>query len=265
MWCGPRRADDDPRPRVVAALDGSDAVALMSDHPGGCCGASVRAARAGGCSAELREWPTHRRFGARIRKRLPAQSTGRRRSDRSASSVVRRAVVSDARSLVSVAAAMANQAAARRAWSSQDETPQSSSERRCTCACSDPPRAPASAGRSRRSWADRLRRGQRPNSYSMCSSSAAGRRSSARASFVIVRSRGSRPARSSRDTSVRCRLQASPRASCDRPAASRAARRFVANCGTGSTRSDTRGLRTTPLQTTHCAPPVARVIVCAQA
>ena len=36
---------------------------------------------------------------------------------------------------------------------------------------------------------------------------------------------------------MRCRLQASPRASCDRPAASRAARRFVANCSTGSTRS----------------------------
>ena len=89
-----------------------------------------------------------------------------------------------------------------------------------------------SAARPVRSlWRRRLR----PAGYSMCSSSAAGRSSSARASFVMVRSRGSRPARSSSDTSVRCRLQASPSASWERPAASRAARRFVANCATGST------------------------------
>ena len=87
----------------------------------------------------------------------------------------------------------------------------------------------------------------------MSSSSAAGRRSRARASFVIVRSRGSRPARSSSDTSVRCRLHAWPSASCDRPAASRAARRFVANCATGSTPVDAQRMRTEPLQTTRCA------------
>ena len=54
-----------------------------------------------------------------------------------------------------------------------------------------------------------------------------------RTGFVIVRSRGSRPARSSGYTSVRWRPPASPSASCDRPAASRTARRSEANVVTG--------------------------------
>lgn len=118
-----------------------------------------------------------------------------------------------------------------------------------------PGAAPAPATRKTCEVVDRNRRStrrRRPDGYSMSSSSAAGRKSRARASFVMVRSRGSRPARSSNDTSVRCRSHASPRASCERPAASRAARRFVANWSTGSTIPDARRLRTKPLQTTHC-------------
>ena len=79
--------------------------------------------------------------------------------------------------------------------------------------------------------------------------------------LMIVPNRGSRPARSSSETSVRCRLHAWPRASCERPA--RAARRA------GSTRIASRG---PPLQ---CSTPAdktstdktlrrgwSRVIVC---
>jgi hypothetical protein len=57
---------------------------------------------------------------------------------------------------------------------------------------------------------------------------------SARATRMIVERRGSRPARSSRLISVRCRSQAAPRASCDRCWRSRSVRRFRANLSRGS-------------------------------